>query len=222
MPIPLPLIGGALMAGGTILGGIQGAANAKAQAIANEFQTRWDNLQNGLAVQRQNFMAAQQFAAETNRREYIRSTSLSQQLAEQREILRSTKIVSSRLSTSYMEAVGTTRASIESRGMDAATGTGKLLLDQARQSIMVDLAEVRRNSAIAYGNAAARRQTALADLGPLTQPLANTYIPGQPSIAVNTSGMLAAAAIKGFSYVLNGAAESGLFNTSPTTSGASK
>ncbi len=222
MPIPLALIGAAVAAGGAVMGGMQGAAGSKAGALAAQFQTRWENLQNGLAVQRQNFLAAQQFAAESDRREYVRKTSLSQQIAEQQAILRSTGIVSSRLSTSYMEAVGTTRASLESRGMDATTGTGKLLLAQARQSILTDLAEVRRNSILAYGNLAAKRKSILAEMGPLTLPLSNTYIPGQASAAANTSGMLAAAAIKGFSQVLVGAAESGLFNTSPTTSGASQ
>ena len=185
------MIGGlALGAAGTVFGGITGAGNAKAQALAAQMSDRWSNFQQQWQNMQSNFELSQKQRFEKEQREAVRSTSLANMLSEQREILRQSALTQSVFSSQYMQAVGSANSAMETRNVSTTDGTGKLIRNQLDQMVLRDAAALRRNRSIELQNSKARRDGTLSGLGPRVIQLPSTYLNSTPQGIPNTTGML--------------------------------
>jgi hypothetical protein len=190
MPLPMLIAGLGLSAVGSVMGGITGAANAKAQGIAANMSNQWANFQQQWQNGQANFELSQRQRFDNERRESVRSTSLANMLSEQREILRQSNIQQSVFSNQYLQAIGSAQAALETRGLPSTEGTGKLIRNQMDQMVMRDVAAIRRNKSIEMNNTVARRNASLGQLGPKVVQLPSTFVPSSAYSVPSTTGML--------------------------------
>jgi hypothetical protein len=213
-------IGGIAGGAAAIVGGIQAAQQAKAQAMAAEISRRWGDFNQQWQNQQQNFELSQRWRADRTMREDVRRKSLTNQLATQSEIYRQEATQQSVISQRYLDAFGNVNASIETRGGDPSRGTGRILLNQVDQMILKDANALNRNRRIAINNARAGRQSELDRLGFQFEQLPSTYMPSTPISQPDVSGMLAASILSGLGGIGGGLGQLGALSNSPTTSGA--
>lgn len=205
MPIPLMAIGSIAQGIGTIAAGIGQAKNAKQQAKAQAMQQRWDNFVGELSNMRANFIQSQQYAFAMQHRKQVGDASIKTLASQERAIRDSLDFSTAAASRSYQQLADSLESSAETRGIDTTRGSASLLSKSAQAGVINDMLSLRRQADAALTNAREDRKNTMANLGPVTAPLANYFFPSTISQMPNTSGILVGSLLSGMGSILGGA-----------------